>query len=291
MDYHYGILLLLVFSFFFVSSSTFKLLISPSYILIFYSSILLFFYSSYRNPATTQSFELVLASNAPLVSSVWGLNESLCWIGCPFPYLLSLEIFSYNWRDMPNRIPSVVDTEWKLILSQLVDHCSRSSLFGWWYILSISLLYSIHYRSLLINFFSLLFPISISISYLAFYYHFIPFKSYKQRYLNLLQQSTPSSLSTTQQIRRVLSIGLTLLIAYLSIQPVSNLLQINGRQVMNTGFDPLKLVNTYGAFGTVGKERYEVILEGTNETQISPHTGILSSPFRSYFSFHLGMYY
>ena len=32
---------------------------------------------------------------------------------------------------------------------------------------------------------------------------------------------------------------------------------------MNTSFDPLDLVNTYGAFGSVGKERYNVIFEGT----------------------------
>jgi hypothetical protein len=33
---------------------------------------------------------------------------------------------------------------------------------------------------------------------------------------------------------------------------------------MNTSFDPLGLVNTYGAFGSVGRERHEVILEGTD---------------------------
>ena len=32
---------------------------------------------------------------------------------------------------------------------------------------------------------------------------------------------------------------------------------------MNSSFDPLHLVNTYGAFGSVTKRRYEVIVEGT----------------------------
>ena len=36
----------------------------------------------------------------------------------------------------------------------------------------------------------------------------------------------------------------------LSIQPVVNML--SARQIMNTSFDPLDLVNTYGAFGSVG---------------------------------------
>ena len=33
---------------------------------------------------------------------------------------------------------------------------------------------------------------------------------------------------------------------------------------MNTSFDPLELVNTYGAFGSVGKERGNIVFEGTD---------------------------
>jgi hypothetical protein len=36
-------------------------------------------------------------------------------------------------------------------------------------------------------------------------------------------------------------------------------------QIMNTSFDPLDLVNTYGAFGTVGQERLNVVFEGTDD--------------------------
>jgi hypothetical protein len=50
-------------------------------------------------------------------------------------------------------------------------------------------------------------------------------------------------------------------IALLSIQPALNMLSPG--QVMNTSFDPLDLVNTYGAFGTVGQERMNVVFEGT----------------------------
>jgi hypothetical protein len=50
-------------------------------------------------------------------------------------------------------------------------------------------------------------------------------------------------------------------IALLSIQPVLNMLSPG--QVMNTSFDPLDLVNTYGAFGSVGQERMNVVFEGT----------------------------
>lgn len=53
----------------------------------------------------------------------------------------------------------------------------------------------------------------------------------------------------------------TAVIAILSIQPAFNLL--SSGQIMNTSFDPLDLVNTYGAFGTVGQERLNVVFEGT----------------------------
>jgi hypothetical protein len=51
------------------------------------------------------------------------------------------------------------------------------------------------------------------------------------------------------------------IVALLSIQPVINML--SSEQVMNTSFDPLDLVNTYGAFGSVGQERLNVVFEGT----------------------------
>lgn len=48
-------------------------------------------------------------------------------------------------------------------------------------------------------------------------------------------------------VRQASSVGLALLLAYLSIPVVQNLL--SSRQMMNTSFDSLRIVNTYGAFG------------------------------------------
>jgi len=56
---------------------------------------------------------------------------------------------------------------------------------------------------------------------------------------------------------------IAVLIGLLSIQPVLNIL--SPKQIMNTSFDPLDLVNTYGAFGWVGKERLNVVFEGTTD--------------------------
>jgi hypothetical protein len=47
----------------------------------------------------------------------------------------------------------------------------------------------------------------------------------------------------------------------LSVQPVLNL--ASKHQTMNHSYNPLHLVNTYGAFGQVTRERFEVVLEGT----------------------------
>lgn len=53
----------------------------------------------------------------------------------------------------------------------------------------------------------------------------------------------------------------TAIIGLLSVQPTLNM--VSPGQIMNTSFDPLDLVNTYGAFGSVGKERWNVVFEGT----------------------------
>ena len=63
---------------------------------------------------------------------------------------------------------------------------------------------------------------------------------------------------------------LTAVVAILSIQPTLNL--VSKSQIMNTSFDPLHLVNTYGAFGSITRTRYEVILEGTDDPVLTFHS-------------------
>ena len=64
-----------------------------------------------------------------------------------------------------------------------------------------------------------------------------------------------------------LTIALSILVAWLSVPVVLNL--VSGRQLMNYSFNPLDLVNSYGAFGTVGRERNEIIFEGTDSLFIT----------------------
>jgi hypothetical protein len=58
-------------------------------------------------------------------------------------------------------------------------------------------------------------------------------------------------------------VAFAVLVAVLSWRPARNLL--SRRQRMNKTFDPLHLVNAYGAFGTVGRTRNEVVFEGTTD--------------------------
>jgi hypothetical protein len=60
------------------------------------------------------------------------------------------------------------------------------------------------------------------------------------------------------------------IVLVLSIQPALNLL--SRRQFMNHSYNPLHLVNAYGAFGSVTRERYEVVLEGTDEESVTAQT-------------------
>ena len=62
-------------------------------------------------------------------------------------------------------------------------------------------------------------------------------------------------------------VAFTALVLVLSYRPARNLL--SSGQLMNSSFDPLHLVNTYGAFGSVTKQRYEVIVEGTADADPS----------------------
>ncbi len=57
---------------------------------------------------------------------------------------------------------------------------------------------------------------------------------------------------------------------FLSIQPTLNFFKSN--QMMNYNYNPFHLVGSYGAFGSVTKERYEIILEGTADEQINAQT-------------------
>ena len=76
----------------------------------------------------------------------------------------------------------------------------------------------------------------------------------------------------------VVVFAVMLLLVVLSYRPFRNLFA--RRQLMNASFNPYHLVNAYGAFGTVTKERYEVVLEGTRAEQPGDDAEWLEYGFR-----------
>src|SRR6059036_1794970 len=97
----------------------------------------------------------------------------------------------------------------------------------------------------------------------TFLRHFLP-RALVQRAERAAEESEPSRINNT------IAIALSIVVVYLSVAPVLNL--FSGRQLMNYSYDPFDLVNTYGAFGTVGRERDEVIFEGTEDLVITGNT-------------------
>jgi len=65
----------------------------------------------------------------------------------------------------------------------------------------------------------------------------------------------------------------------LSVQPALNFFSRN--QLMNYSWNRLHLVNAYGAFGSITKERYEVVIEGTDDAIVSQSTEWKEYGFRA----------
>ncbi|HJT80042.1 MAG TPA: lipase maturation factor family protein, partial [Chthoniobacterales bacterium] len=80
----------------------------------------------------------------------------------------------------------------------------------------------------------------------------------------------PDSIPQLALVQQIVVLILAATVIWLSRNPVMNL--VSSRQAMNTSFDPLELVNTYGAFGVVGRERNEIIFEGTTDEMITGDT-------------------
>ena len=76
-----------------------------------------------------------------------------------------------------------------------------------------------------------------------------------------------------------LSWVVVVLVGFLSIEPVLNLLSPNQEMNASFSFDTLHLVNTYGAFGAVGRERPVIVFEGTDSADPETATDWKEYPF------------
>jgi hypothetical protein len=79
-----------------------------------------------------------------------------------------------------------------------------------------------------------------------------------QSFLELVSSGVTQA-TAAPMTRIAISTAFVILMAILNFPVMLNL--IAPQQVMNGSFDKLRLVNTYGAFGTVGETRVELIIE------------------------------
>ncbi|MFY2859344.1 lipase maturation factor family protein [Mycobacterium sp. THU-M104] len=86
----------------------------------------------------------------------------------------------------------------------------------------------------------------------------------------LLPVPAHSALASPPVWFTALVLAFTVTVLFLSYWPVRNMLSPHQR--MNLSFNPFHLVNTYGAFGSVGRVRREVVIEGTDDAKITGQT-------------------
>ena len=112
--------------------------------------------------------------------------------------------------------------------------------------------------------------VSGNFSWLSFLTLILAFSTFNDAQLGKIIPLAPPQLALPSQFHVGAIWGVALLVAFLSLKPVCNLLSRD--QVMNINYNPLHLVNTYGAFGSITRERYEIVLEGTDEMAITETT-------------------
>ena len=80
----------------------------------------------------------------------------------------------------------------------------------------------------------------------------------------------PPTLHEPALVHRGAIYALAAVVAVLSVAPTLNMLSAS--QMMNTSFEPFHLVNTYGAFGSITRARYEIVIEGTDDQAVTEPT-------------------
>lgn len=98
----------------------------------------------------------------------------------------------------------------------------------------------------------------------------LAFSGFHDSFLQQLIPNTPPPEMASPAYFTGITAALAVLVLYWSIKPVKNM--ISPHQRMNFSYNPLHLVNTYGAFGSVTRKRYEIIIEGTADHEVTAST-------------------
>jgi lipase maturation factor len=117
--------------------------------------------------------------------------------------------------------------------------------------------------------FQLTLIVSGNLSWLNWLTIVLAFATLDNRFLSWIPVSVPE-LQPMPSVQRIAVSVLAVIVAVLSIAPTLNMLSPN--QAMNMSFNPLHIVNTYGAFGSITRERYEIAIEGTADEEVDEKT-------------------
>jgi hypothetical protein len=109
-----------------------------------------------------------------------------------------------------------------------------------------------------------------NLSWLNWLTLFLAFSTIDAKFLSYVRPLSAPAMNPSAPITLWINASLAFLVALMSIPVVINML--SARQIMNTNFNSLHLVGTYGAFGSITRPRYEVIVEGTDESVITQST-------------------
>jgi Lipase maturation factor len=118
--------------------------------------------------------------------------------------------------------------------------------------------------------FQLFIAASGNLSWLNWLTLFLAFSTIDAKFVATVMPLRAPVMHASAPIVLWINIGLAFIVALMSIPVVVNML--SARQIMNTNFNSLHLVGTYGAFGSITRPRYEVIVEGTGDAVITAAT-------------------
>lgn len=108
-----------------------------------------------------------------------------------------------------------------------------------------------------------------NLSWLNWMTLFLAFSTLDAKFLSFLSWRAPAMHAPGLPIAAT-NIALAVIVAIMSVPVVVNML--SARQIMNTSFNSFHLVGTYGAFGSITRPRYEVIIQGTDDAALTPAT-------------------
>jgi hypothetical protein len=125
--------------------------------------------------------------------------------------------------------------------------------------------------------FQLMLIVSGNLSWLNWLTIVLAIPTLDDRWLSWLPVAAPA-LQMQSIVHRAIIGVIGVGVAVLSVAPIRNMLSPN--QVMNTSFNTIHLVNTYGAFGSITRTRNEIVIEGTNDTVLTDATKWLPYEFK-----------